>query len=252
MKRSGDLEYAYARIASRFGDRPSEAAWRVIAIVRGLPAFLDAAHAPPFRRWIGGITADAGPHAIEAALVGQWGALVHELREWMPEHWHAAITWAGTLVDLPVVEYLVRGGAVLPWMQDVPLYRELGRNAGTPPAHGLLAPLAIAWAQPEGLFRAWCGELSRRVPRSTWEASATIEDCARLLLAHRSALADPSLGDGILPRGALVSRLSALYRRSTLDPGAALIFLALSALDMERLRGELLRRAIFPRLGLAA
>jgi len=50
-------------------------------------------------------------------------------------------------------------------------------------------------------------------------------------------------------RRALAVRLSLLYRRATLDPAVAFIFLALSALDMERLRGELLRRALFPRLG---
>jgi hypothetical protein len=49
-----------------------------------------------------------------------------------------------------------------------------------------------------------------------------------------------------------VSRLALLYRRATSNPAAAFIFLALCALDMERLRGELLRRAIFPRFGVAA
>lgn len=246
MRRSGDLEYACARISARFGERPNEAAWRAIAVVRGFAAFLDAARSPPFRHWISGITADAGPHAVEAALVGHWRALVDELRGWMPERWHDAISWAGALVDLPVAQYLARGGAALPWMQDDPVYRELGRNAAASPSR---SPLAVAWTHPEGLFRAWGAEWSRRIPRIAWAEPAAIANCARLLLAHRAALADPSIGDGALLRRALVSRLTALYRQATLDPAAAFIFLALSALDMERLRGELLRRAIFPRLG---
>ena len=94
-----------------------------------------------------------------------------------------------------------------------------------------------------------CRSVSREVRRRRARRWRTAR---RLLLAHRSALADPAINDGVLLRGALVSRLSALYRRAALDPAAAFIFLALSALDMERLRGELLRRAIFPRLGLAA
>ncbi len=252
MKRSGDLEYAYARISSRLGERPNEAAWRAIAIVRGLPAFLDAARSSPFRHWIIGLTADAGPRAIEAALVGRWRLLVDEVRAWMPEQWHAAITWAGTLIDLPVAEYVARGGTTLPWMQDDSMYRDIGRSAGAPPIRGPLAPLAVAWAHPEGLFRAWRDEWSRRVPRSAWAERTVLMDCAHLLLAHRTALADPSVSDGAVLRHALVSRLSAVYRRATLDPAAAFIFLALAALDMERLRGELLRRAIFPRLGLPA
>jgi hypothetical protein len=54
------------------------------------------------------------------------------------------------------------------------------------------------------------------------------------------------------PRRALGSRLTHLYRRATLEPAVAFVFLALSALDMERLRGELLRRAIFPSIEMAA
>ena len=36
-------------------------------------------------------------------------------------------------------------------------------------------------------------------------------------------------------------------RRATLEPAAASIHLALTALELERLRGELLLRALFPR-----
>jgi hypothetical protein len=249
MRRSGELEYACARIAARLGERPNEAAWRAIAVVRGFAAFLDVARTPPFRRWIGGIAADATPHAVEAALLGHWRALVEELRGWMPEQWHSAIAWAGALVDLPIAQYLARGGASLPWMADDPVLHALSRNAGQPPVGGALAPLARAWANPEGLFRAWVDEWSRRVPRRPEAARSPLMECARLLVAHRAALAASSVADGALMRRALVARLSALYRRATLDPAAAFVFLALSALDMERLRGELLRRAVFPRLG---
>ena len=249
MKRSGDIEYACARIGARFGERPDEAAWRAIAVVRGFAAFLDAARTPPFRRWIGGIATDATPHAVEAALLGHWRTLVDEIRQWMPERWHAAIAWAGALVDLPIAQYLARGGAPLPWMADDPLFRDLARNAEQPPAGGVLAPLVRGWSNPEGFLRAWTGEWSRRVPRREEAEPGTITECARLLVAHRAALADPSIADGSLMRRALAARLSALYRRATLDPAAAFVFLALSALDIERLRGELLRRAIFPRLG---
>jgi len=41
-------------------------------------------------------------------------------------------------------------------------------------------------------------------------------------------------------------------RRAMLDPAAAFAYLALIALDLERLRGELLRRAAFPGLPLVA
>ena len=69
---------------------------------------------------------------------------------------------------------------------------------------------------------------------------------------HVNAFRDPLAGDGSALRRALHARLSRLFRRATLDPAAAFIFLAISALDFERLRGEILRRVAFPRLPLAA
>jgi hypothetical protein len=248
VKRSGELEYACARIGARMGERPNEAAWRSIAGIRGFAGFLDAARAPPFRRWTSGIAADAEPHGVEAALLGHWRALVDEVRTWMPEQWHGAIAWAGALVDLPVAQYLARGGNPLPWMRDDPAFRDSSRSGG-PPTAGPLGPLAHTWTNPEGFLRAWTNEWSHRLPQRHGAERSAIADCARVLVSARAASGDSSSSDGTLARRALVVRLSSLYRRATLDPAAAFVFLALSALDMERLRGELLRRAIFPRLG---
>ncbi|HSC99145.1 MAG TPA: hypothetical protein VLI21_09595 [Casimicrobiaceae bacterium] len=249
MKRSGDLEYACARVAARFGERPAEGAWRTIAIVRGFAAFLDAAGTPPFRRWLSGITADAGPHDIEAALRARWRALVDELCGWMPEQWHAAIAWAGALTELPCVQHLARGAEAPSWMADDPVFAEVSRNALQAVRRGALAPLAAAWTSPDGFMRAWVDEWWRRAPPNRRTDSGPLADCARLLIAHRAAAADASVSDGTLMRRTLAARLCVLYHRATLDPAALFIFLALSALDMERLRGELLRRALFPRLG---
>ena len=62
-----------------------------------------------------------------------------------------------------------------------------------------------------------------------------------------SAFAAAAPGTGALLRRTLQARLALLLRRATLEPAAVFIHLALSALDWERLRAELLRRAWFPR-----
>jgi hypothetical protein len=248
----GDLDYAQARLAARFGERPDEVAWRLIEVIRGLPALLEAARGLPLQQWLAGITPDAGPHAIEAALVFRWRALVAEVTSWMPPAWQAAVEWAGALADLPVVQYLARGGEALPWMRADAVYRELCGEISAPLAAGPLAPLAAAWSHPDRLLRAWRDEWARRLPHGAFVDTPIIDDCARALHANRAAAADATLTDGTALRRALAARLTLLFRRATLDPAAAFIFLALSALDLERLRGELLRRAIFPRFGPAA
>lgn len=218
MMRSGDLEYALARIAARMGERPTEAAWRSIAVLRDFPAFVDAARHGPLRRWMVGIGRETDAHAIEAALRGNWRALAAEVRLWMPEEWQAAIEWATDLADLPLALHLARGEPPPPWMRDDSTYPELGRD-------------------PVAVMQAWHDEWQRRVPRSA-HGDAILRELARLVRSEA--------------RRALASRLTHLYRRATLEPAAAFIFLALSALDMERLRGELLRRAIFPSIEMAA
>jgi hypothetical protein len=252
MIRHGDLDYALARIAARFGERPSEAAWRALAVIRRMPALIDAARAPSFRRWLAGIAPDADPHRIEGALRGNARAQVDEIGLWMPAEWQAAISWAGMLVDLPVAQFLARGGTPLTWMRDDPVYRDLCRETATRSPAGPLAPLASAWRNPDGLVRAWGLEWRRRLPARSRAGSVLLAECANLLARHGAALAAPGTRDSVSGRRTLASRLELLYRRAVSDPAAAFAFLALSALDLERLRGELLRRAIFLPTGVAA
>ena len=252
MIRMGDLEYALARVAARFGERPGEAAWRSLTVIRGMPALLDAARSSPFRRWTVGVAPDADPHAIEAALRANRRALVDEVRVWMPAEWQDGVVWAGVFAELPVAQYLARGGAPLPWMRDDPVFRELCTEVPVPGATRPLAALARAWSDPDGFMRVWRAEWQRRIPAGARSDHALLDAFARVVAQHHAALAEPAARDGVLPRRTLASRLALLYRRAISDPAAAFIFLALSALDIERLRGELLRRAIFPRFGVAS
>jgi hypothetical protein len=247
MTISGDLDYAHGRLSARFAERPDELAWRSIEAIRAFPALLDAARGLGLRRWLTGIAADSNAHAIEAALVASGRALVVEVARWMPARWQASVEWVGVLAELPVIEHIARRGETLPWMREDALYGSLHDRA-RPSAESPLAPLAAGWQRPDGLFPAWRDEWRRRLP-SVVGGSAALEALSRTLATQRSA-ADASIGAASL-RAALAARLASLFRRAILDPASAFIFLGLSALDAERLRGELLRRAIFPALRLA-
>jgi hypothetical protein len=202
MMRAGELDYALARIAARFGERSDDVAWRSIAVIRDFASMVDAVRDGPLHRWTAGLASDADARAIEAVLRTNWRALVDEVCSWMPSEWQPSVAWAGTLVELP-----------------------LGAHDDVDPA------TAIA---------AWRREWWRRAPRAA-RRDETLRTLGRLLARHRTVRVEP--------RRALCLRLEALYRRATLDPGAAFVFLALSALDLERLRGELVVRALFPAVG---
>lgn len=218
MRRDGDLEYAYGRIGARIGERPREAEWRALGVIRGLAAFVDAARASPLARWMKGIGREAGAHVIEARLEDNARAHIRELRDWMPLAWHSAIEWTAVLLDLASALHLARGDAPLPWMAGDASYRDLAR-----------APW-LAGGERAIAIRAWVREWNRRAPHDA------VSD---LLLRKLGTLVAAT------PRRELGPPLLHLYRRATLEPAAAFVYLALSALDMERLRGELLRRALF-------
>lgn len=244
----GSVEYAHARLCARYGRRPDEIDWRHIEHVRELPAMLDAARASPLRAWTSGIGPLSTPHEIDRVLREHWRALVSEVAAWLPEAWQPATRWCAVLVDLPMVQHLARGGAAMSWMRDDAILRELWKQeadgVANAPANGGLAPLAAAWSDPDRLDDAWLAEWRRRLPRGGGDAMLLAE-LVRTLTSHFKAFHDSAVTDGWPLRRALQARLCILFRRATLDPAAAFIVLSLTALDLERLRGELQRRAAF-------
>lgn len=252
---AGSLEYAQARLSARYGERPDELTWRRIEHVRALPALLDQVRATALRRWISGIGTRSGAREIERALRGQWRELVDEVTAWMPEDWQPAVRWCAILVDLPLLQYLARGGAAPPWMREDPVYGEIAEREsagfGGMPLAGALAPLAPAWSEPDRIGQVWLAEWRRRIRDARGANDPLVAEMAKVLEAHLRAFRDRAIRDGWPLRRALQARLSLVFRRAMVNPAAAFAFLGLAALDLERLRGELLRRAVFPGLPLA-
>jgi hypothetical protein len=246
----GSLEYAHARLSARFGQRPDEMTWRRIEHLRELPAFLDAARASALGAWLAGIDPAGTPHGIEGVLRAHWRAEVAEVASWMPDGWQSAVRWCAVAIDLPFVQHLARGEATPSWAADDDAYRDLAEREaagfGAPPAGGRYAALRPAWAEPSALAGAWRAEWQRRLPHGALADGTQLRVLVRVLERHVAAFRDPALRDGWPLRRALEGELVLLFRRAILDPAAVFVFVALTALDLERLRGELVRRAAFP------
>jgi hypothetical protein len=246
----GSLEYAQARISARFGDRPDAATWRKVEHVRDFAALLDIARHSALRTWVGGISALSTPHEIEAILRGHWRRHVADVADWMPDDWRGAVLWSAILPDLAVIAHLAHGDPARAWMRDDPHYRDLvDAEPGACPValgSGPLAPLAAGWNDPGRIVPLWRAEWERRTP----VAGDPVLRAAlgRAWSAHQAAFRDPAVDDGWPLRRSLEARLTLLFRRAMLDPVAVFAYLALIALDLERWRGELLRRAAFPAL----
>lgn len=88
------------------------------------------------------------------------------------------------------------------------------------------------------------------MPRLSEEEAAHFLVFVRAVESHRSAFSRAAVDEGWRLRHRLEEKLTALFRRSTLQALAAFAFLALQWLDLERLRGEIARRLAFPLRGL--
>jgi hypothetical protein len=243
---TGSVEYAYARIAARHGQRPDEVHWHRIESMRTLAALLETVRATSLEHWVVGLTPLSDPHAIDGRLREHWRALVGEIVRWMPARWQPATAWWATLPDIPVVAHLAAGGRALPWMFADPHYRPL--VAADARLRNPLASLIATTGAPASVAAVWHAEWKRRLPRGD---AGPLSQLERIVGAHLIAFHALPPGDGTALRRSLTSKLATLFREAIATPAATFVFLVLTLLDGERLRGELLRRAAFPGLPLA-
>lgn len=240
------LEYLQARLQARLSGHPDGYAWRRIETARSLATALDSTRNTPFLTALtSGLTPEAGVHAIERACRARLRTLVHEVTHWVPEEWRDAVDWTHVLVELPLLFYLHTGAPPLAWMHEDAALRpyldpDTRRHALE---RGPLAPIASHWDEAASLRRAWLAEWRRRWPRRF--ERALLDELVGLVSAHLRSFRVTPPAEAWQAREALRARIVRQFRRSLLHPAAAFGYLALALLDAERLRAELVRRAVF-------
>ena len=260
------LEYAQARLQARYGGRADEPLWNQIRSARSFPALLETIRASPLRRWAEAIAHDADPDDIELALRASLRGAIDEVAGWVPGDWQPALRWCRHLVDLPAIARLARGEPPPPWMRRDPALQAYADADPDARRAALRAgPLADIVARIEseagegaakragGLEavarRAWHDEWRRRWPRDAEEETAPLEALAAAFESHLAQFAEqPAAEDAWALRHAFERAMRLRFRRHALAPVAAFAYLALVALDLERLRAHLVTRAAFGRV----
>lgn len=223
------MEYAQARMQARHGARPDEALWQRLGGQASLDGYLAAARATPLACWLVGIGDRADTHEIELALRQRWRDTVAELARWMPHEWQAAVRWSAGLIDLPALAWLAAGDAPLRWMEkDAVLAAYLAAPAE-------MAPVGRA---------AWLEAWRQRWPTAAGEDAEALERLAADVEAHLARFSQLPPAAAPDARRALGRNAARWFRRLSFRPAVAFVYLLRVALDLERLRADLVLRAL--------
>jgi len=239
--------YAQARLQSRHGQRADEQVWRRLHSTGDLADYLQMARQTVLRPWVIGIDSSRSSHDIEFSLRRQFCRYVDDVSHWLPADWRPAFQALNHLPALPALQHLLSGESVPAWMPDDPDLQNYASENARPRMEAIQASeygyLLHAWQQGEALYDAWYGNWQHLWPGPV-RLNVAMKQLGRLLLQH----VRPQ-GSGTTStrqrREVLVIRLSGLFRKFSFQPAAACAHLALVALDLEQLRGDLLSRKLF-------
>jgi hypothetical protein len=264
------LDYAHARVAARLAQRPDDRLWSQLRSARSVPALLEAVRASSAASTVSGVARAGDADAIELAFRQQLRTRIAEVASWSPAPWWSALLYTRHLVDLPALLHLLADEPPPRWIASDPVLAPYALASlvqrRTALAQGPLRPLVSAVdagseprRTPEPLARALRrlragGTLHRLLTawetewRALWppvddEQRERIDVVVDLLRAHLLRFAAVPIDDATGARQALGARLATAIRRSATQPAALFAYVALFALDLERLRGEFILRA---------
>ena len=263
------FEYAYARVCACLAQRPDERLWLQLRSARSVGALLELARGTAAAASVSGIPATANGDVIELAFRQQLRSRTHDVASWSPEHWRDALLYTRHLLDLPSVVHLLSDEAPPSWWATDPVLAPYAlvtleeRRAAV--AAGPLAaiaqalqvespPMSIRQAIASAMRKARTPPLHRALAawnerwRSLWPlASTDVTDAlalvARTVEEHVRRFGGLAVDETQPARQALAARLATLLHRFPAQPAALFAYLAVFALDLERLRGEFVRRA---------
>lgn len=237
--------YVQARLQARNGDLLTDLDWHALESAKSIEHFIDRTRATSLRRYTAPLNAAMTSHAVERLLRQAWRAYVAEIADWVPADWRAAVLWVAVLADLPAVDALLKGAGAA-WIAQDPVLADLADADRRAAAFtkSQLAPLLPAESREAKIGARWSMHW-----RALWPAGTRDKGLDRFVATvatHYDLLARASERQSSAPyRRDLAQKLTRLFRRHGASPVAVFAHLALVALELERLRGNLVRRLLF-------
>ena len=241
--------YVQARLQARHGERLDDGDWRALEAARTVNQFLERSRATPLRRFADHLNAQMSSHAMEGMLRVAWRSYVAEIAGWVVPAWKPAVEWTRHVPELPVIDVVLKGKAP-DWTGSDPVFAALAQ--GDPQQrvssreNFRLAPLYPAIGSDEPLAQRWLKHWHSLWPERLGADYQWLIRVADAVKDHMQRLDQAGIRDTSGPyRHDLAHRLTGIFRRRSGTPVAVFCHLALIALDLERLRGGIVRRRLF-------
>lgn len=241
-----DFESAQARAQACVGDRLEPAGWQLLESTRRLEHYLHAARGTVLASRVEPLSPASSPHFIERSMRREWRREVSRVTGWVPKRWRPAVGWTSRLADLPALSWLERGGRVMAWMQDDESLAPFALADETLRRREYSAAGLEALLEPGDLAAGWLDQFMALLP-DDGAAGQRLRDWIDRVERYRAGpgQADLDAAAHARERERLEEWTIRLIRRSLAEPVTVFSHLLLVALDLERLRGGMVRRALF-------
>ena len=242
-----DFIYIQTRLQARHGMRPDKQEWRIIESHKDLGAFFHSARQTRMKPWVSSLHANDSHHDQETTLRQLYCNYVDEVENWGPSAWRASVRWVKVLHYLPSLQHLLSGNIAYDWMLEDAQLKEFATANFETRIHMMCqseyAPLIDAWQSGKPLLTAWTEHWHSLWPNKKYKRS--INELISLIDLYLLTFEQISSQPGRESSEILAARLCILFRQFSYQPAAIFIHLALIALDIERLRSNILQRCLF-------
>jgi hypothetical protein len=242
--------YTQTRLQARHGMRPDEHTWQSVESKKDLANYLQAARQTPLKNWVAGLQATDDHHVIETTLVKLYREYILDVARWIPPAWRESAEWTVALIYLPAILHLLRGNTARNWMLEIPELKSLTMSnldlRMEAFARSPYAPLLDAWQTSQSLVFAWLAQWRLLWPDKHPRQTAPLNELVSVAARHIETFHQLALNVSWRQRQQLAVTLTLMFRKHAFQPAAVFIHLLLVALDMERLRGSVMQRALFP------
>jgi hypothetical protein len=185
---------------------------------------------------------------IETELRRLFRHHVDEVAGWVPPAWREAVVGVRRLPDLPALQHLLSGEPVPAWLQEDAELRDMGclpvDSRLQAMRHSDCNVFLMASQTGESLTDAWLNHW-----RTLWPGTArqnqSLEKLGDALHHYLRVLQADSCASVQTRCETLHVQLVSAFRRYSFQPAAVFSSLALTALELARLRGDLLVRQLF-------